>query len=86
MQAAWITQYEILQAGLAATNNLAFQTWFTWGQASSGTIENGQGKPTEAGLAYQEVMAWIVGSTAISMHEQGDDLVVRGGREYDCVG
>lgn len=71
MQAAWITQYEILQAGLAAKNNLAFQTWFTWGQASSGTIENAQGKPTAAGLAYQEVMAWIAGSTASPCTSKG---------------
>ena len=64
MQAAWITQYEILQAGMAAKDNLVFQTWYTWGHASSGTIETAQGQPNQAGLAYQEVMAWISGSTA----------------------
>jgi hypothetical protein len=63
MQAAWITQYGILQAGLAAQNNLVFQTWYTWGHASSGTIETNQGLPNQAGLAYQEVVGWLVGTT-----------------------
>lgn len=63
MQAAWITQYEILQAGLAAKENLLFQTWYTWGHAPSGTIETTQGQPTEAGYAYNEVMKWLVGTT-----------------------
>lgn len=62
-QAAWIAQYEIVQAGLAASNNLAFQTWFTWGHASSGTIESTSGAPTQAGLAYQEVYNWLIGTT-----------------------
>ncbi|MFZ0805018.1 MAG: hypothetical protein WAN03_02495 [Candidatus Sulfotelmatobacter sp.] len=63
MQAAWITQYEILQAGLAATDKLAMQTWYTWGQAPSGTIETTTGKATPAGLAYQEVMTkWLLKS------------------------
>jgi hypothetical protein len=62
-QAAWIAQYEIVQAGLAAANNLAFQTWYTWGHASSGTIETTSGAPTQAGLAYQEVYNWLVGTT-----------------------
>lgn len=62
-QAAWIAQYEIVQAALAASNNLAFQTWYTWGHASSGTIETTSGAPTQAGLAYQEVYDWLVGTT-----------------------
>ena len=71
MQAAWITQYEILQAGLAALTNLQYQTWYTWGHASSGTIETAQGQPTPAALAYQEVMAWLVGSTASPCKSSG---------------
>jgi hypothetical protein len=63
MQAAWITHYVILQAGLATQNNLEFQTWYTWGHASSGTIETPQGSPTKAGLAYQEVTTWLTGTT-----------------------
>ncbi|HTS34488.1 MAG TPA: hypothetical protein VMH04_02385 [Candidatus Solibacter sp.] len=59
-QTAWITHYEILQAGLSASNNLAFQDWFTWGQAFSGTIENSSGQPTPAGLAYNVVYGWLV--------------------------
>lgn len=63
MQAAWITHYEILQAGLAATNNVQFQTWYTWGDVFSGTIENNDGSPTAAGLAYNVVLTWLTGLT-----------------------
>lgn len=63
MQAAWITHYEILQAALAATNNLQFQTWYTWGYVQSGTIETKTGDPTPAGLAYGVVLTWLTGST-----------------------
>ncbi len=62
MQAAWIAQFEILLAGQAATDNLLFQTWYTWGHASSGTIETTSGVPTEAGLAYNEVLTWLTGT------------------------
>ncbi len=61
MQAAWITHYEILQAGLAASNNLVFQDWFTWGKGASGTIETSTGLPTPAGNAYNVVYKWLVG-------------------------
>ena len=61
MQAAWITHYEILQAGLAASNNLAFQDWFSWGKVVSGTIETSTGTPTQAGYAYNVVYTWLVG-------------------------
>ncbi len=72
LQAAWITQYEIVQAGLAAKDNLQFQTWYTWGHASSGTIETAQGKPNQAGLAYEEVMGWLVGMTASPCTSSGN--------------
>ncbi len=71
-QEAWIAQYEIVQAGLAASNNLAFQTWYTWGHASSGTIETTAGEPTPAGLAYQEVYNWLVGTTPSPCTNSGD--------------
>lgn len=61
MQTAWITHYEIIQAGLAASNNLLFQTWYTWGKAFSGTIEDANGNPTQAGAAYNVVYGWLVG-------------------------
>ena len=61
MQIAWITHYEIIQAGLAASNNLRFQDWFTWGQAFSGTIETKDGSPTPAALAYNVVYGWLLG-------------------------
>jgi hypothetical protein len=63
MQAAWITQYEILQAGVAASNNLVFETWYTWGHATSGTIETTSGKPTPAALAYNQIQTWLIGTT-----------------------
>ena len=63
MQAAWIAQYEVLQAGLASKDNLATQTWYAWGTAPSGTIEGSNGEPTEAGYAYQEVATrWLLGT------------------------
>ena len=72
MQAAWFTQYVILQAGVAATDNLVFQTWYTWGHASSGTIETPQGQPTEAGLAYDVVAKWLVGTTPSPCKNSGN--------------
>src|SRR5258708_34107668 len=64
MQSAWITHYVILQAGVAAQNNLQFETWYTWGHASSGTIKTAQGVPNEAGNAYREAASWLVGPRA----------------------
>ena len=61
MQTAWIAHYEILQAGLAASNNLQFQDWFEWGHVVSGNIETTAGLPTAAGNAYNVVYSWLVG-------------------------
>ena len=72
MQAAWIAQFEILLAGVATTDDLQFQTWYTWGHASSGTIETATGQPTEAGLAYDEVIAWLVGTTPSPCASKGN--------------
>jgi hypothetical protein len=63
MQMAWIAHYEILQAGLAATNNLAFQDWYLWGHSNSGTIETTAGAPSNAGNAYDVVLTWLTGQT-----------------------
>jgi hypothetical protein len=62
-QMAWIAHYEIVQAGLAASDNLVFQTWFTWGHSNSGTIETTAGNPTKAGYAYDVVRTWLTGQT-----------------------
>jgi hypothetical protein len=61
MQTAWTTHYELIQAGLAAGNNLVSQTWFTWGKAFSGTIETSSGNTTPAANAYNVVYGWLVG-------------------------
>jgi hypothetical protein len=62
MQIAWITHFEALSAGLAASNNLLFQTWFEWGQSESGTIEvKNETTPTPAGYAYNVVYNWLIG-------------------------
>ena len=77
MQAAWIAHYELLQAGLAAPNNLQFQTWFLWGQSFSGDIESSSGQPTEAGLAYNLVSTWLV--------SQEPAPCTNSGNIYSCV-
>jgi hypothetical protein len=61
-QIAWITHYEILQASIAAANNLVFQDWYTWGYVQSGDIETKTGTATPAGLAYNVVAGWLIGS------------------------
>jgi hypothetical protein len=63
MQEAWIAHYEIVQAGLAASDNLAFQDWYLWGEGNSGTIQATNGNPTPAGLAYDVVLTWLTGQT-----------------------
>ena len=70
-QIAWITHYEILQASVAATTNLAFQTWYTWGYVQSGDIETKTGTPTPAGLAYNVVLTWLTGTTPSACTETG---------------
>jgi poly(3-hydroxybutyrate) depolymerase len=72
MQAAWIAHYELIQAGLASNNNLQFQTWFAWGQGTSGTIETSQRTPTQAGNAYQQVYSWLVGNQASPCENAGN--------------
>jgi hypothetical protein len=62
MQTAWITHYELIQAGLAASNNLLTQTWYEWGtRAFSGRIETSTGTPSPAGYAYNVVAGWLMG-------------------------
>ncbi|HEY6763362.1 MAG TPA: cellulase family glycosylhydrolase [Candidatus Sulfotelmatobacter sp.] len=77
MQAAWIAHYELLQAGLASGNKVLFQTWYLWGQAFSGTIEDSLGNPTQAGLAYNQVYTWLVGQMPAPCSASGNI--------YSCV-
>lgn len=72
MQAAWIAQFEIVQAGLATQNDMQVTTWYTWGHSLSGTIETTSGDPTEAGDAYDEVYEWIIGQTPLPCTSSGN--------------
>jgi hypothetical protein len=54
-QAAWISQWYLLQASLRSSDNLQLAAWFTWGNPSTfhwGTIETDSGTPTQAGIAF----------------------------------
>ena len=65
-QAAWLARWYLLQAGIAASTNLQTAHWYTWGGGAMqtwGDIENDDGTPTEAGVAYATVYNWLVGST-----------------------
>ena len=72
MQMAWIAHYEIVQAGLAASNNLIFQTWFTWGHSNSGTIETTSGNASRAGTGYNVVLTWLTGQQPQPCTNTGD--------------
>jgi hypothetical protein len=72
MQDAWITQFQIVMAGLSVPNNLHFVTWYTWGHALSGTIETAAGQPTAAGDAFQEVYGWLVGQKILPCANAGN--------------
>jgi len=68
MQIAWLARYYLLQAGLAAENNLQLISWWAWGRPRGerhpwGSIETATGNPTAAGLAYNQLHDWIVGAT-----------------------
>jgi len=85
MQAAWITHYEILQAALATTNNLQFQTWYTWGYVQSGTIENKDGTATAAGLDYSVVLTWLTGFTPTPCTVSGNIYTCKVAYEKEIV-
>ncbi len=63
LQEAWIAHYFIV----GASYGLTLQSWFEWGvptKALSGNIEQSNGQPTGAGLAYGVVSGWLQGQTA----------------------
>lgn len=65
LQAAWLARWYLLQAGIAASTNLQTAHWYTWGGGAAqtwGGIENDDGTPSEAGVAYGTVYNWLVGS------------------------
>jgi hypothetical protein len=65
-QAAWLARWYLLQAGLRSTDNLQMVAWFTWGDPKTfrwGTIEDPSGTPTQAGIAFNQVYSWLVGTT-----------------------
>jgi hypothetical protein len=64
-QAVWLARWYLLQAGLRSTDNLQLVAWFTWGNPATfhwGTIETDAGAPTKAGIAFNQVYAWLVGA------------------------
>jgi hypothetical protein len=64
-QAAWLARWYLLQGGLRSTDNLQLVAWFTWGDPATfhwGTIETDAGVPTQAGIAFNQVYAWLVGA------------------------
>lgn len=66
-QAAWLARWYILQAN----HNVQVVSWYTWGinksgQQTWGDIENADGTPNEAGIAYGQVYAWLVGASFTS--------------------
>lgn len=65
LQAAWLARFYLLQAGLHSSDNLQFAAWFTWAANESfnwGTIETATGAATQAGIAFNQVYAWLVGA------------------------
>ncbi len=63
LQEAWIAHYFIV----GASYGLMLENWFEWGvptKALSGNIEQSNGQPTGAGLAYGVVNGWLQGQTA----------------------
>jgi hypothetical protein len=63
LQEAWIAHYFIV----GASYGLMLENWFEWGvptKALSGNIEQSNGQPTGAGLAYGVVTGWLQGQTA----------------------
>ncbi|HTG58475.1 MAG TPA: hypothetical protein VMG63_03575 [Terriglobia bacterium] len=68
MQTAWLARYYLLQASVAVENNLQLISWYCWGcprpegKPNWGTIQSETGALTQAGLAYNQVHDWIVGS------------------------
>ena len=63
-QVQWVARYNLLQAGLRSTLNLQMAAWFTWADPSFGwgNIADASLNPTPAGVAYNQVYNWVVGS------------------------
>ncbi len=65
VQTAWLARWYLLQAGLHVTDRLQMAAWFTWGDPATfhwGTIETDSGQPNQAGAAFDQVYAWLVGA------------------------
>ncbi len=76
MQAAWVTRYFLLQAGVSSEDNLQFVSWFSWGRPrgerkSWGELETESGAPNQAALAYQQVRGWIVNARMTPCETKG---------------
>jgi len=61
-RAAWLAQFYALQAGLFNSDQLIWNSWFTWGAPGvAGNIENSNQSPNAGGVAYNQVFNWLFG-------------------------
>ena len=61
-RAAWLAQFYVLQAGLLNSDQLQWNSWFTWGAPGvAGNIETSSRKPNSSGVAYNQVFDWLFG-------------------------
>ncbi|HTD52541.1 MAG TPA: hypothetical protein VK780_05915, partial [Thermoanaerobaculia bacterium] len=66
-QVAWLARFYLLHAGLHSTLNLQMNSWFAWANPAFGwgDIATASLDPTAAGIAYNQVYAWLVGATIV---------------------
>ena len=65
MQAAWVSHWLLIGAGLSQSANYQFAVWYAWGtNQASGDLETTQGQLSPAGLAYNQVYKWLAGQQA----------------------
>jgi len=74
-QVAWVSRYNLLQAGLRSTLNLQMAAWFTWANPTFGwgNLADSSLNPTAAGLAYSQVYNWVAGSSIGEPCSGGED-------------
>ena len=71
--AAWLARWELLQAGMRASNDLQLAVWFAWADSAFGwgDLETQAGTPNKAGIAYEQIYNWVVGASMDTACTQG---------------